>query len=204
MTQEPLSDSLAILPKGDTASNWKSTDDSKLIEACLAGNDQAWAALIERYSRLIYAIPIRFGFSQMVADEIFQETCLILLEKLNTLHNRHRLNSWLMTVCRRICIHRLKQQKEITQSFNSLEVRDHTLPLENELIELEQQYIVRIALANLPARCQELINNLFFVTPSPSYEDIAQKLNISVGSVGPTRLRCLRKLHQELIKVEQQ
>ena len=66
-------------------------DDPDLIAACLAGEEQAWVALIERYNRLIYTIPWRAGFSKAVVDEIFQETCVILLEGLENLHDRRRL-----------------------------------------------------------------------------------------------------------------
>ena len=93
--------------------DWQKATDTTLIDACLQGEEQAWAMLITRYSRLIYSIPIRFGFPQTIADEIFQETCLALLEGLHTLQNQDRLSSWLMTVSRRSCIRRMRQKSEV-------------------------------------------------------------------------------------------
>lgn len=180
--------------------SWQDADDGQLIEWCLEGHELAWTTLIERYSRLIYTIPFRFGFSKMVADEIFQETCLILLEKMDTLQEKDRVRSWLVTVCRRVCIQRLKQKDDL-QSIDELEVDGRFQPVDSELIQIEQQHIVQAALSQLQPRCQQLIKALFFDTPAPSYEELAEVLNISVGSIGPTRIRCLNKLQQELSKL---
>jgi RNA polymerase sigma factor (sigma-70 family) len=201
---------LSLPPKGVT---WEDANDTQLIEACILGEERAWTALINRYSRLIYTIPLRFGFSKMVADEIFQETCLILLESLETLREKDRVRSWLVTVCRRVSIQHMRQKKEV-QSLDAINLDGHHLedarhldgrypPLDAELIQLEQQHIVREALTKLPARCQQLIKALFFAHPPASYEEIAGQLNISTGSVGPTRSRCLEKLQQEITKATQ-
>jgi RNA polymerase sigma factor (sigma-70 family) len=186
---------------GDSTA-WENAADSQLLDACITGDEEAWAVLVNRYSRLIYTIPLRFGFSKMVADELFQETCLILLESLETLQNKERVRSWLVTVCRRVCIQHLRRKKN-HQSLDSVDLDGHFPPLDSELIQLEQQHIVQEALARLPARCQQLIQALFFATPPVPYEEIAKKLNISTGSVGPTRIRCLEKLHQEITKSSQ-
>lgn len=176
---------------------WNDAEDSQLIEACIEGEEQAWTALINRYSRLIYTIPLRFGFSKMVADEIFQETCLILLEKLDSLQQTERVRSWLVTVCKRVCIQHMRQNKKV-QSLDLMEVDGRFPDLDSELILLEQQYLVQEAMQRLPERCQQLVKALFFEEPPASYDEIAALLNISKGSIGPTRSRCLDKLHQEL------
>jgi RNA polymerase sigma factor (sigma-70 family) len=200
---------LSLPPKGVT---WEDANDSQLIEACILGEERAWTALINRYSRLVYTIPLRFGFSKMVADEIFQETCLILLESLETLRETERVRAWLVTVCRRVSIQHMRQKKEV-QSLDAINLDGRHLdgrhldgrdpPLDAELIQLEQQHIVQEALTKLPARCQQLIKALFFSHPPASYEEIAGQLNISTGSVGPTRSRCLEKLEQEITKATQ-
>lgn len=184
------------LSRGDKVA-WENASDSQLIESCLSGQEDAWGALIQRYSRLIYTIPLRFGFSKMVADEIFQETCLILLENLESLHQKDRVRSWLVTVCRRVCIQHLRQKKEM-QSLEAMTLDGRFPPLDSELIKLEQEHVVQEAFTNLPPRCQELLKALFFDTPPATYEEIAQKLQVATGSIGPTRNRCLEKLEQEL------
>jgi RNA polymerase sigma factor (sigma-70 family) len=183
--------------------DWQKAPDQTLIEACLQGEEHAWAALIERYSRLIYSIPIRFGFPQMIADEIFQETCLALLEGLHTLQNQDRLSSWLMTVSRRSCIQRMRQKSEVEMEEDwETAVVANDPPLEKKLIQLEQEHLIYQAIANLEPHCQELITALFLSEPAPSYEEIAQQLDIPLGSIGPYRSRCLKKLRLALVKLE--
>jgi RNA polymerase sigma factor (sigma-70 family) len=179
-------------------------NDVHLIEICLAGNEAAWEVLIERYSRLIYSIPLRFGFSSGVADEIFQETCLILLEKLDTLVDRQRLSSWLVTICRRACIQRWRQKKhyQIGNSFYPNVVNEDEI--EKGIVRVEEYHRVHCALNNLAPPCQRLLKALFFKDPPNTYDAIASQLDIPLGSVGPTRKRCLEKLRREIVKLEQQ
>src|SRR5215510_5741988 len=78
-------------------------DDRALVRACLKGDTDAWEALILRYQRLIYSIPIRAGFSPVDAADIFQSVCVKLLEKLSTLRKQEKISSWLMTTTTREC-----------------------------------------------------------------------------------------------------
>lgn len=173
-------------------------DDEYLVTACLSGDEDAWVTLLARYSRLIYTVPLRFGFAQAIAEEIFQEVCLTLLEKLATLRDRRRFSSWLVTVTRRTCLQRLRYQK----ALHSLELgEEKALALhtpEAAILLLEQQEIVHRSLAKLDVRCQSLVRALFFEAVSPSYEEIAKALQLPQGSIGPTRARCLEKLRHLL------
>ncbi|MBV7327349.1 sigma-70 family RNA polymerase sigma factor [Chloroflexi bacterium TSY] len=179
------------------------TSDVELIEACLRGEEEAWEVLLKRYSRLIYTIPIRFGFSQLVADEIFQETCLVLLEKLETLSKRERLHAWLVTVTKRACIQRMRKHKREGGAIHMLP-NDKTdgLHVEDQLLLLEQKSLVHAAIANMEPKCKQLLTALFFDEPPKSYETISVELNIPIGSIGPTRKRCLEKLRQEIAILE--
>jgi len=186
-------------PSTEDRAAWEDQSDSQLIDACINGDEGAWSTLINRYSRLIYTIPLRFGFPKAVADEVFQETCLILLESLDSLQEKDRVRSWLVTVCRRVCIQHMRQKKDL-QSLDGMMVDGRFPPLDSEIIQLEQQHLVHEALAKLPPRCKQLLKALFFEIPPASYEEIARRLDISTGSIGPTRIRCLQKLQQELTK----
>ena len=176
--------------------------DSDLINACLKGNEVAWQTLIERHSRLIYTIPLRFGMSKALADEVFQETCLILLEKLGTLKDQQRLSAWLATVTRRACIQRLRSKPKVQLVELNEQIVSADSPLEDDLMRIEEQYQVHQALQRIDQRCQALLHAIFFEKPPRSYEEIAETLEMSVGSVGPTRARCLKKLRHELEEIE--
>lgn len=186
----------------DSHPDWSAIPDYQLIEACLGGEEAAWAALLARYGRLIYTIPLRFGFSKTVADEVFQETCLILLEGLNGLEDRHRLRSWLMTVTRRACLQRI--HRPTAPDADPLPDTLHAVAptVEEQLQQLEQQYLVQTALSRLPERDQQLLRALFFEEPRRPYEEIARDLGISAGSIGPLRVRGLKRLEQEIRRLE--
>ena len=177
------------------------SDDQALIAACVAGDRNAWAALVERYERLIYSIPLRYGLNEGEAADIFQDVCLILMEKLDTLRDENRLSSWLATVTRRECWKIMRRRDAAgaedpdlildTQPANDREVDD--------VVERwEAWQAVRAALTQVGDRCRLLLRRLYYTNPAPSYLAIATELGVSEGSIGPTRARCLKKLHHAM------
>lgn len=181
---------------------WPDQEDPVLIAACLTGDESAWQALIERYSGLIYSVPFRYGLTPALADEIYQETCLILLEKLATLRDHQRLGAWLITVSKRVCMQHWRRRDQ--NQFVELQENSGVEPsdLEESLVELEQKQLIQQALSRLPERDQKLLYALFFAFPAPSYEEIAADLGISLGSIGPTRARSLQKLQREITRLQ--
>ena len=172
--------------------------DQELIAACLAGDKRAWAALIERYERLIYSIPLRHRFSQSQAADIFQDVCLIMLEKLEDLRDEARLASWLGTVTRRECWKAMRRRDAagVSDPIPLLVQQPATDSKPDEIVaEWEAWQALRHAFNKLNERCRTLLQLLYYTTSPPSYEVIAAELGIRVGSVGPTRVRCLKKLH---------
>ncbi|MGH2544523.1 MAG: RNA polymerase sigma factor [Ardenticatenaceae bacterium] len=174
-------------------------DDRPLIQGCLDGDHQAWAALVKRYERLIYSIPLRYGFSESQAADIFQDVCLILLDKLEQLRDQGKLASWLGTVTRRECwrvIRRLDAAGPEDPIFvlNGYPSDDGD-PM--ELVEAwEAWQAVQHAMAELEEPCRTLLERLYYSNPTPSYAEIAEEMHIPVGSIGPTRARCLKKLQR--------
>ena len=185
-----------------TPTDYTQLDDATLVTACLAGDEQAWVTLLERYNRLIYTIPLRFGFTKGMADEIHQETCLIMLEKMDTLRDRAQLRSWIITVARRACIKRWRGKSIEEVDLAAAEQIGHHSNVEENLGRLEEQFLIQEAFAQLSERCQQLLQNLFLTDPPLTYEEIAEQLGISLGSIGPTRSRCLGKLRREVERLQ--
>ena len=77
-------------------------EDERLVRACLDGNEEAWTALIAKYKRMIYSVPVRYGASPQDAADIFQQVCVELFAKLADLRKADSLRSWLMTVTSQI------------------------------------------------------------------------------------------------------
>jgi RNA polymerase sigma factor (sigma-70 family) len=184
-------------------------DDRSLVDRCLKGDADAWEALILRYQRLIYSIPIRAGFSPVDAADIFQSVCVKMFERLSTLRDYDRVSSWLMTTTTRECWRVIAERRRAGQSniygddyeadvINRLTSAE---PLADEQREAhEQQQVLREAVNALPDRCRRLITLLFYSKEEPSYAEIARLMKLPANSIGPTRARCLQKLKKILEK----
>lgn len=178
-------------------------DDRELVAACLEGEQAAWEALVVRYQRLIYSIPLKARLSPDDAADIFQSVCLKLYKKLSTLRDHEKLASWLITTTSRECWRlsaRRRREDFLADTGeedgpDSLSQIPDTGLLADEQRELiERQQTVRHAVGALPDRCRNLITMLFYQKDELSYTDIARRMDMPVSSIGPTRARCLEKL----------
>ena len=173
--------------------------DKELLIACRKGNESSWATLIDRYQRLVYAVPRRAGLNEDQASEVFQEVFVTLFQKMNEINEPDRLHAWLVTTARRKTWRLLSKERSVqsTQAGEDDEalvvVDDSPLP-DEALVRLEEQHRVRTALTGLDARCQKLITMLYYQAEPPPYSEVAAVLGTPEGSVGPTRARCLKKL----------
>jgi RNA polymerase sigma factor (sigma-70 family) len=176
--------------------------DERLIRACLDGDEQAWSVLIDRYKTLIYSIPRRYGASREEAADIFQSVCLEWFSELPRLRKSGALRNWLITVTAHQAYHwKRKQRSHAELDAAGIETDDalDVMPLAPEEIQrLEQEQMLREAIAFLPPRCREMIHLLFFVDPPLAYRDVAKRLGLAVGSIGFIRGRCLQRLQKTL------
>lgn len=184
-----------------------SQSDPELLAACLKGDPAAWEALIVRYQRLIYSIPIRIGLSPNDAADVFQSVCVKLLEGLPALRNQEKLSAWLTTTTKRECwrVAARRRREHVVmpcewgeESAGSV-VFAASAPLADQQQEkLDQQQVLREAISLLPERCRRLITMLFYGEGELSYAEVARRLDMPVNSVGATRARCLAKLKKLL------
>lgn len=175
---------------------FKDQDESELIQACIDGNQIAWNELVERFKKLIYSIPYQYGLSPDDAEEVFQNVFTIVFRHLGKLRNHKAFVGWLITITRREAL--LVARKSRPQSELSEDLEDHQTPPPELVQRLEQLHYVRQALRRLEPPCQELLTILFVEEPAPSYDVIAKRLKIPIGSIGPNRGRCLKKLESIL------
>ena len=182
-----------------TASKYKTRTDPELVSMCLDGDALAWEVLITRYKRLIYSVPVRFGFPSSDANDVFQVVCLKLLEHLHEVKDNTKISAWLVTTTMRHCLHlKSLRYRESSTEDDFQEPADPSENLEELRILIEQQQAVRDAVDELPTRCRSLIEMLCFDTRSLSYDEIGKEMGMPVASIGPTRARCLDKLRTTL------
>src|SRR6185312_6019085 len=179
----------------ETQISWS---DERLVRECLDGNQEAWSAIIEKYKRLIYSIPVKWNLSSEDANDVFQSVCVDLYSELSRLREPRALPKWLIQTALHKCA-RLKQQQS---RFVDQEIPDELTPLaagaDTLIEEVEREQMLREAIAGVPARCAEMVRMLFFESPARPYGEIAKKLGLAVGSIGFIRGRCLEKVRKRL------
>lgn len=182
--------------------------DRELVARCRRGDTAAWEVLVRRYQRLVYAIVTRMGLDEHLAADVFQTVFARLVEHLPRLAEPDRLQAWIVTTAKREGL----RQRGLVQRHDPLahagdDGEDQTIdiaddsPRADELLgELQQLHQLRRGLERLDSRCRDLLQLLFpdDDDPAPAYDEVARRLAIPIGSIGPTRQRCLGKLRQLL------
>jgi RNA polymerase sigma factor (sigma-70 family) len=177
-------------------------DDLSVIElvARVADGDQAaWDKVVERYSPLVWSICVRFQLSRQDIDDVGQNIWLVLVEQIGKLREPAALPGWIATTTRRECLRVLQVSRR--HDHLSMPPEDQTPPdpdvalIEDELIAAERDAALRAALADLPEGCRQLLSMLIS-DPPHSYAHISATLGIPLGSIGPTRARCLDRLRR--------
>lgn len=184
--------------------------DAELISACLAGDLHPWDQLIARYSGFIYALALRSGLSHADAEDVFQNVCLSLYQNLGSLRNVDRLSTWLSITTRNEVASFYRKRRTILASEMSdtpgetagaYRVGGEASPGPEEIaLALEEQHLVYECLQHLPEECRRLLTLLYIEDPPRSYIEIAKRLSLPMGSIGPKRARCLQRLEKLLKK----
>jgi RNA polymerase sigma factor (sigma-70 family) len=181
-------------------------EDPQLVAACLRGDAQAWDALIDRYRILVYSVPRRLGMSEADAEDVFQDVFLILFNHLAAVRETEKLAGWLVATTRRECWRRVKRRRHVTEADLPEETLDRTLLAaadpgegpDEAAAAAERQQAIRESLAELGGRCRDLIEALYVREPPLSYVEVVERLGIPIGSIGPTRARCLERIRKLL------
>jgi RNA polymerase sigma factor (sigma-70 family) len=178
-------------------------DDSAVaaLVACAQGGDQqAWDALVERYAPLIWSICHRYQLGRADADDVGQSVWLRLVGQLGKIREPAALPGWLATTTRRECwraVHAAHGPHTAVCALDAENVPDEQAETaaEQDLLAAERHAAVREAFTELPRACQRLICLLIADPPVP-YTEISARLGIPVGSIGPTRRRCLDRMRR--------
>jgi RNA polymerase sigma factor (sigma-70 family) len=164
------------------------------------GDPAAWDALIERFGALVWSVARAHRLSPVDAADVSQTTWLRLVEHLGAIQQPERLGAWLATTARREClavIRRRSRQVLVDDDFELVEgALDEPAP-DGPLLWAEERSALAGAFGRLAERCQRLLR-LLMVDPPPPYEEVAVALGMPMGSIGPTRARCLQRLKREL------
>lgn len=176
------------------------SDVAELVRAAARGDQPSWDRLVERYAGLVWHIARAHRLSSPDAADVAQTVWLRLVESLPRLRDPAAVGGWLATTTRNECLRVIR--------MSGREVADDSVALADApaderhspeaVVELgEDRDLVRRALDRLSLRCRTLLRALAYA-PERSYAEISSALDMPIGSIGPTRGRCLDHLRREL------
>jgi RNA polymerase sigma factor (sigma-70 family) len=178
----------------------RDVDTRVLVARVRAGEQHAWVVLSDRYTNLLWSVARSMGLSRADAADAVQTTWLRLVERLDTIREPEHLGSWLVTTLRRESMVMLRRGARIRLgSADELEGMPATGDaLDEALLRDERDAALWKAFRALNPRCQSLLRVLM-ADPPPSYAEVAAALRMPIGSIGPTRQRCLDLLRKIML-----
>ena len=166
--------------------------DRALIDSCLREEQGGWTRLICKYERLIYSVARALCPQPEDCADVFQQVCLALYQNLKKLRSDQTIPAWLITVTRRQAYTLIREKHPQAELDEKDDISNGQIDI------IEKEFELETAMEQLPDRCRDLINLLYFDPKEPSYAEIADKMGMPVASIGPTRARCLEKLKKLL------
>jgi RNA polymerase sigma factor (sigma-70 family) len=180
--------------------------DARLVEWCLAGDPRAWESLVRRHARLVHAVARRYSLPEPDLQDVVQDVFTALVKGLPQLRDGRALRGWLVATSDRIAraaALRTRRERALQdQSPDAAEsVASNRPSVMTALETLEEQAVIRHALSSMPDACRRLIVALYYEDPQPSYAELSQRWRMPIGSLGPTRARCIERLRKTLKKL---
>ena len=181
------------------------TPAADLVPRCRAGDSQAWHELVTAYERLVYSVPRSYGLDREDAEDVTQTTFALLLSGLRSLRDDQSLVPWLGTVARRQTWRVIDRRRRDREAL-APEQRDGdgTGPASDvpdpvdAFEEWTQRAWLHQGLARLDPACRQLLAALYLSDADPSYQAVAARLGKAIGTIGPARARCLRRLRSAM------
>ena len=176
------------------------TGVTALVESARAGDSRAWDLLVARFGCRVWAVCRAYHLSRADADDVFQVVWMRLVNSLDAIREPDRLGAWLATTARHECLRALRKAGRQLPVGDDAELDrpDADAPGPDAgLLRTEREAALWAALGSLSPECQRLLRVLL-ADPPPSYLEVSEALGMPVGSIGPTRGRCLRHLRSKL------
>jgi len=173
--------------------------DARLVARCVDGDARAWEALVRRHERLVYAIGRSYRLGNEDLGDVFQDVFAALFKGMPRLRDGRALVRWLSSTSDRIArATALRRRREAARENREDGTLDRLLDsgeaVGADLERAEREHQVRLSLGAVSERCKRLLEALYYEDPTPSYGEISKRLGVPVGSLGPTRARCIDRL----------
>lgn len=169
-----------------------------LLSRAAQGDQQAWNEIVDKYTNLLWSIGRAHRLDTTTISDVVQTTWMRLLENLDRIREPERLAGWLATTARRECLRWLRQAGRESFDWDDKFLNDvagPVTPVDHLLLTEERDAQLWRCFRQLPERCQRLLRVLMSVEP-PSYAEVAEAFGLPIGTIGPTRMRCLKRLRE--------
>ena len=175
------------------------TDLATLLRAASEGDQEAWNAITDRFTSLLWSVARSYRLGSDDAEDVVQNTWLRLLENLTRIDNPEALPGWLATTARREALGILRRRGRTVLTRDEdlgVDLADPaSTELDSALLEDERDVELWASFAKLPERCQQLLRVLM-ACDRPVYAEVSTAFDMPIGSIGPTRMRCLERLRK--------
>lgn len=173
---------------------------TELVRAAAEGDERAWKLVVERYSGLVWSVVRTYRLADSDAADVVATTWLQLVQNLQRIREPGAVSAWLATTARResLRVLRLIDRERPTEGLGQLKSTDRPEDEpEAQAVAAERDLTLLRCMDELPERCQALLRALLS-DPPMSYKEISSALGIPIGSIGPTRARCLQCLRRKM------
>jgi RNA polymerase sigma-70 factor (ECF subfamily) len=164
-----------------------------VVRRCRGGDNTAWAELVERTSRYVYAITVQvYRLAPHDAEDVFQEVYARAYERLGSLRDDGAVVPWLGQLTRRLCVDRLRAAARESPTGDELEPPG----ADDTVARLDEALAVHEALRAAPGHCHEVLDRFF--ARDESYATIGAALDLPAGTIASRISRCLSRLREFL------
>lgn len=172
------------------------TEVAGLVREAARGEARAWDLLVDRFAGVVWAVARGHGLSAADAADVSQTTWLRLAEHLERIREPERIGAWLATTAKHESLRTFRRAQRQVPVDPGLElVADPASDVDGDLLAEERDASLWRAFESLPPPCKSLLRTLM-ADPPPSYAEVSEVLGMPVGSIGPSRQRCLQRLRR--------
>ena len=172
---------------------------AEYFQLLCAGDEGAWERFVADYAGTVGAVAGRFGFSADDRNDLLQNTCLTALNSIRSLRDPDRMSSWVYSIAYRAAIDHVRRQARIAPGGTENSIPAGREPAEfptiEATLELDEDIVALFeALSRMDGKCRNLLRALYLQDNPAGYHEVSEQQGMPVGSIGPTRARCLARL----------
>jgi RNA polymerase sigma factor (sigma-70 family) len=171
-----------------------------LLVLATKGERSAWDALVDRFGQMVWSVARGYRLDEATAKDVTQTVWLKLIENIDSIKDPERLPGWLATTARREALRVARARERDVPTDFEFDVEDPAPSLDEMLIDEEEGRFAVQAFKTLDDACRELLR-LMTIDPPLSYEELSELTGKPIGSLGPTRARCLEKLRSAITRI---